>query len=115
MYAALRGEALLENNHAFTNADVLPALEAAATLLVLNMALVSAAVAFRSGESVREHLRANLHFLISGSVLATLAPVVAAVMTSTSGWSRCCCCRSSPCSAPPDCSSSASAGRCTTR
>ena len=80
VYAALRGEALLDNNSAFTSQDVLPALAAAATLLVLNMALISAAVAFRSGDSVREHLRENLHFMISGSVLATLAPVVAAVM-----------------------------------
>ena len=81
VYAALRGEALLDNNAAFSSQDVLPALAAAATLLVLNMTLVSAAVAFRSGDSVREHLRENLHFMISGSVLATLAPVVAAVMT----------------------------------
>ena len=79
VYAALRGEALLDNNAAFSSQDVLPALAAAATLLVLNMTLVSAAVAFRSGDSVREHLRENLHFMISGSVLATLAPVVAAV------------------------------------
>ena len=80
VYAALRGEQLFENSSAFTSQDVLPALAAAATLLVINMALISAAVAFRSGDSVREHLRENLHFMISGSVLATLAPVVAAVM-----------------------------------
>src|SRR3954471_1723294 len=80
VYAALRGEQLFENRSAFTSQDVLPALAAIATLLVINMALISAAVAFRSGDSVREHLRENLHFMISGSVLATLAPVVAAVM-----------------------------------
>ncbi|MDX6258246.1 MAG: hypothetical protein QOJ11_4580 [Frankiales bacterium] len=81
VYAALRGEALLDNNTAFSAQDVLPALAAAATLLVLNMTLISIAVAVGSGDSVREHLRENLHFMISGSVLATLAPVVAAVMT----------------------------------
>jgi diguanylate cyclase (GGDEF)-like protein len=81
VYAALRGETLLNNNRAFSSHDVLPALAAAATLLVINTALVSVAIAFRAGDSVREHLRENLHFLISGSVLATLAPVVAAVMS----------------------------------
>jgi diguanylate cyclase (GGDEF)-like protein len=81
VYAALRGEALLDNNTAFSAHDVLPALAAAATLLVLNMTLISIAVAVGSGDSVREHLRENLHFMISGSVLATLAPVVAAVMS----------------------------------
>jgi diguanylate cyclase (GGDEF)-like protein len=81
VYAALRGEALLENNTAFSAPDVLPALAAAATLLVLNMTLISIAVAVGSGDSLREHLRENVHFMISGSVLATLAPVVAAVMS----------------------------------
>ncbi|BEP12054.1 cyclic Di-GMP phosphodiesterase RmdB [Acidothermaceae bacterium B102] len=81
VYAALRGETLLENNSAFSSHDVLPSLAAAATLLVINMALISLAVAVRSGDSVRDHLRENLHFMISGSVLATLAPVVAAVMS----------------------------------
>ncbi len=81
VYAALRGEALLDNNTAFSGKDVLPALAAAATLLVLNTAMISVAVAVRSGESVREHLRENLHFLISGVVLVSLAPVVAAVMS----------------------------------
>src|SRR4051794_8214980 len=80
VYAALRGEQLFDNSSPFASQDVLPALAAIATLLVINMALISAAIAFRSGDSVREHLRENLHFMISGSVLATLAPVVAAVM-----------------------------------
>src|ERR1700712_3710774 len=41
VYAALRGEQLFENNTAFSPHDELPALAAAATLLVINMALVS--------------------------------------------------------------------------